>query len=179
MFRASGCASTALPRNGRRKGKRPTSRRCKPSTTASATIRKRAPSGSNCSTLRAPTIPLRQAVFAGSSVRSRTSTRPRTKRALVQLRPLEAQICAIILLMRKLLLRRGNVLHPEDGNIASGCDVLIEDKHITQVGPNLPTPADAEIVDVEGMTVMPGLIDCHVHVVASTADIGANSQQPA
>jgi imidazolonepropionase-like amidohydrolase len=81
--------------------------------------------------------------------------------------------------MRKLLLRRGNVLHPEDGNIASGCDVLIEDKHITQVGPNLPAPADAEIVDVEGRTVMPGLIDCHVHVVASIVDIGANSHQPA
>ena len=82
-------------------------------------------------------------------------------------------------MMSKLLLKRGNVLHPEDGNFQSACDVLIEGKHIAQVGPNLQPPADTEILDVEGMTVMPGLIDCHVHVVASTADIGANAHQHA
>jgi imidazolonepropionase-like amidohydrolase len=42
-------------------------------------------------------------------------------------------------------------------------------------------PADpaAERPDVAGLTVAPGLIDCHVHVKAWTADLGALSRHPA
>jgi imidazolonepropionase-like amidohydrolase len=34
-------------------------------------------------------------------------------------------------------------------------------------------PGDATVLDARGMTVMPGLIDAHVHVNAATADLGA------
>jgi len=42
-------------------------------------------------------------------------------------------------------------------------DVLIEKGLIKEVGTNL-TPGDAKIVDGEGKTLLPGLIDSHVHV---------------
>lgn len=43
--------------------------------------------------------------------------------------------------------------------------VLIEGERITAVGPadEIDIPSEAEIIDANGMTVMPGLIDVHVH----------------
>jgi imidazolonepropionase-like amidohydrolase len=34
------------------------------------------------------------------------------------------------------------------------------------------------VLDLKGRTLMPGLIDCHVHVVASMMNLGANAQLP-
>ncbi|ALM83080.1 amidohydrolase family protein [Bordetella sp. N] len=36
----------------------------------------------------------------------------------------------------------------------------------------------ASVLDVGGKTVMPGLIDCHVHVIASVANLGLNGRLP-
>jgi imidazolonepropionase-like amidohydrolase len=45
--------------------------------------------------------------------------------------------------------------------------VLIEDERITAVGQvdTLPVPAGAEVISTEGMTVLPGLWDMHVHLM--------------
>jgi imidazolonepropionase-like amidohydrolase len=45
--------------------------------------------------------------------------------------------------------------------------VLIEGERITAVGTaeTLPVPASAEVVDCHGMSVLPGLWDCHVHTM--------------
>jgi len=45
--------------------------------------------------------------------------------------------------------------------------VLIEGERITAVGTvgNLPVPAGAEVIDCAGMSVLPGLWDCHVHTM--------------
>ncbi len=80
--------------------------------------------------------------------------------------------------MSKLLLQRGNVLFPEDGALRPAWDVRIEDDRIAEVGPGLQAGADTVLLDVQGKTVMPGLIDCHVHVIASNANLGVNAQQP-
>ncbi|WP_269713866.1 amidohydrolase family protein [Caulobacter sp. NIBR2454] len=47
--------------------------------------------------------------------------------------------------------------------------ILIEDKRIVAVGTvgSLAIPADAERISTEGMTVMPGLWDMHVHLMLS------------
>ena len=42
--------------------------------------------------------------------------------------------------------------------------VLIEGERITAAGANVSAPADAEVIDAGGRTVMPGMIDCHVHL---------------
>lgn len=41
------------------------------------------------------------------------------------------------------------------------------------------TPGPGDRPDVRGLTVCPGLIDCHVHVTAWTADLGAVRRRPA
>lgn len=51
--------------------------------------------------------------------------------------------------------------------------VLIEDGRITQVGAadSVRVPKDAERVDVGGHTVLPGIIDCHVHATYRARDM--------
>lgn len=55
--------------------------------------------------------------------------------------------------------------------------IVIEDRKIRDVGPNATADTD-EVVDLNGLTVMPGLIDCHVHVIATTANLGLNASLP-
>lgn len=43
--------------------------------------------------------------------------------------------------------------------------VLIEDGRITAIEDGFVTPDGAEVVDLSDMTVLPGLIDCHVHLL--------------
>ncbi len=57
-------------------------------------------------------------------------------------------------------------------------NVLVEDGVIRDV--NAKTPAgDCAVIDAGEWTLMPGLIDCHVHVVASLMDLAANAELPA
>ncbi|QNI30283.1 amidohydrolase family protein [Alloacidobacterium dinghuense] len=62
---------------------------------------------------------------------------------------------------------------PRSGNI------LIEDGIIRDPEARSSFAKDCQVIDVKGRTVMPGLIDCHVHVVASTMNLALNAQLPA
>ncbi|MBE3519391.1 MAG: amidohydrolase [Firmicutes bacterium] len=42
--------------------------------------------------------------------------------------------------------------------------ILVEGGRIKEVGPNVPVPKDAEVIDATGKTVTPGLIDAHSHL---------------
>src|SRR5271156_4571292 len=48
--------------------------------------------------------------------------------------------------------------------IISGASVLVTDGKIAAVGSSIQAPSDARIVDATGDTLMPGLIDSHVHI---------------
>jgi imidazolonepropionase-like amidohydrolase len=64
------------------------------------------------------------------------------------------------------------VLDPEAGSLAEGQAVVVEDGRVVEVAPTAAVRAgDATVIDVGGRTVMPGLIDGHVHVNAATADL--------
>jgi len=43
-------------------------------------------------------------------------------------------------------------------------EILIEDGIITAMDKSVNAPADAEVIDLKDQIVMPGLIDCHVHL---------------
>ncbi len=56
--------------------------------------------------------------------------------------------------------------------------VVIENEHITAVGAGVEPPRDAEIIDAAGATVMPGMIDCHVHLFGKVAGIMDRQRLP-
>jgi len=64
-----------------------------------------------------------------------------------------------------LLLRNGLVIDTEPAPVAHpGWDVLIEQGRIAALGPNLPTPAGATVLDATDRIVLPGFVDTHRHV---------------
>lgn len=52
---------------------------------------------------------------------------------------------------------------PVDGDPFEG-SVVVEDGTITALGPDVEVPDGAEVVDVGGRWVLPGLVDAHVHL---------------
>ena len=58
-----------------------------------------------------------------------------------------------------------------------GVSVLVEGETIREVS-DRPIATSAPRLDLAGRTLMPGLIDAHVHVVASLANISANAMLP-
>lgn len=60
-------------------------------------------------------------------------------------------------------IRFGSLLGP-DGRMIRDAVVLVEGERIQAVGPGLAVPAGAELVDLSGLTGIPGLIDVHTHM---------------
>ncbi|MFE1099470.1 amidohydrolase family protein [Nocardiopsis alba] len=79
---------------------------------------------------------------------------------------------------RPTVLTNTTLLDPEDGTLAPGSWLLIEDGVIAARDTG-DVPAGitdrTETVDLAGATLMPGLIDAHVHVTALSADLGSVS----
>jgi imidazolonepropionase-like amidohydrolase len=71
-----------------------------------------------------------------------------------------------------LLLRNGRLLNVVAGSYAEG-DLLAVGGRIVETGHALAAPRDAEVRDLRGAFVLPGLIDAHVHVTAFTADLAS------
>ena len=67
----------------------------------------------------------------------------------------ESQVVAI---------RAGRLLDPATGRAMSGQVILVRDGRIEAVGGKVTIPADARVVDLSAQTVLPGLIDAHVHL---------------
>ena len=79
--------------------------------------------------------------------------------------------------MTTLFIRGGNVLDVESLTYQTA-SVLVEDGRIKAIGADLEAPADATVIDATGKTVMPGMIDCHVHAVAAHLNLGLNGNVP-
>ncbi len=67
--------------------------------------------------------------------------------------------------------RNASVLDPLEGALLEGHSVVVEGDRIVDVSSGGATSKADQILDLGGMTLMPGLIDCHVHVIAMTADV--------
>ncbi|WP_082730449.1 MULTISPECIES: metal-dependent hydrolase family protein [Sphingomonas] len=65
---------------------------------------------------------------------------------------------------RSLLLVPDAVFDGRDGLRHAGWRVLVRGETIVAVGPEVTAPADAETIVLPGATLMPGLIDAHVHL---------------
>ncbi len=75
--------------------------------------------------------------------------------------------------MTSTVITGGRVIDGLGGDPIENGMVVIENGRIAAVGPAGVTalPRDAEVLDAGGMTVMPGIIDCHVHSTYRARDM--------
>ena len=59
----------------------------------------------------------------------------------------------------------GRLFDGKSDRLLENAVVFIDGDTIKKIGTSLPIPADAEVIDLNTMTVLPGLIDCHTHVL--------------
>jgi imidazolonepropionase-like amidohydrolase len=62
------------------------------------------------------------------------------------------------------VLHAARLLDIENGKIIAPGEVLVQDERIVEVGSSVKHPAGAEIIELGDTTLMPGLIDVHVHL---------------
>jgi len=63
-----------------------------------------------------------------------------------------------------IVLHAAGLLDIKGGRLVKPGEVLIEGERIVEVGPSVKHPAGAEVIDLGERTLMPGLIDAHVHL---------------
>ncbi|MGY6645967.1 MAG: amidohydrolase family protein [Salinarimonas sp.] len=75
------------------------------------------------------------------------------------------------------IISNAKIIDVDKGDYVDDMHIVIEDGIIRELARKAPVHADARHIDVAGATVMPGLIDAHVHVIAHTADFAAIQRQ--
>jgi imidazolonepropionase-like amidohydrolase len=80
--------------------------------------------------------------------------------------------------MSLMLFTGGRFLDTAQDRLLDGMEVLIEGDRVVEVSDRPISSASATRVDLRGRTLMPGLIDMHVHVVSAVVNGVANSMTP-
>jgi imidazolonepropionase-like amidohydrolase len=62
------------------------------------------------------------------------------------------------------ILHAARLLDVESGHIISPGEILVEGRLIKEVGAKVAHPADAQVIDLGDTTLLPGLVDAHVHL---------------
>ena len=80
--------------------------------------------------------------------------------------------------MSTILIQNSNLLDVEKAEIIEGVNVLIEENKISELSDKEIKSSTAMKIDAKGKTLMPGLIDAHVHITATSLDLGSISKNP-
>jgi imidazolonepropionase-like amidohydrolase len=78
--------------------------------------------------------------------------------------------------VQRFLLRGGLLLDTVTLSYRENANVLVEGARIEEVEDRPIAVGDAQVIDVGGRIIMPGLIDAHVHVIGVTVDLHALGQ---
>lgn len=65
---------------------------------------------------------------------------------------------------KAIVLRAARLLDVKAGRIVKPAEILIEVDRIVEVGQSVKRPAGAEVIDLGDRTLLPGLIDAHIHL---------------
>ena len=64
------------------------------------------------------------------------------------------------------VIRAGALLDVETGELLTDRAIVVRDGRVEAIlAPGAPGPDDAATIDLSGLTVLPGLIDCHAHLI--------------
>jgi imidazolonepropionase-like amidohydrolase len=80
--------------------------------------------------------------------------------------------------MAGILIENAAVLDAERGELRAGQHVRIDGERIVEVSDRPVAAGDVRRIDAGGRTLMPGLIDAHVHAVITTMDLSALERRP-
>src|SRR3954453_18494050 len=72
---------------------------------------------------------------------------------------------------QQILFRNFELLEPSFGELRGGYQLLVEGDTIKELSEGPITTADADVIDCGKRTLMPGLIDCHVHAIHSEVNV--------
>jgi len=73
--------------------------------------------------------------------------------------------------MAQILFKNARLLDPHADALQGGVSVLVEGETIREISVKSIKAPTADVIDCKGRTLMPGLIDCHVHVMLSEVNI--------
>jgi imidazolonepropionase-like amidohydrolase len=76
-----------------------------------------------------------------------------------------------------ILITNANLFDGSD-KLATGMSVLIEDNKIAKIAKSIESPEGAKVIDAQGRTMTPGLIDCHVHLMWNLSPAGLFDAMP-
>jgi imidazolonepropionase-like amidohydrolase len=68
---------------------------------------------------------------------------------------------------RVVAIRGGHLIDVEKGEAIAGAVIVINGDTIEAVGRDAAIPKGAEVIDLSGETILPGLIDCHTHLLSA------------
>lgn len=74
------------------------------------------------------------------------------------------------------VVRAGRLFDPRSGTLLANQTIVIRGDRIVAVGSNPQAPAGARTIDLSGKTVLPGLIDTHLHTMTGNPLIGPGGQ---
>ena len=79
-----------------------------------------------------------------------------------------------------ILIKTTRLIEMRNGSVANDQAILINGPTIIEIGPSSVVIQHAarkvRVLDLSGLTVLPGLIDCHAHVLGNLADLSAVAQ---
>ena len=66
--------------------------------------------------------------------------------------------------MKMLVLSNGTLVDGRGHKPVQKAIVMVKGNLIERVGSRIKYPEDSNVIDLQNLTIMPGLIDCHLHL---------------
>jgi imidazolonepropionase-like amidohydrolase len=67
-------------------------------------------------------------------------------------------------------IRAGRLVDPDQGTAVPNQVILVQDGKISAVGGNVTIPAGAQVIELMGLTVLPGLVEAHNHLTMTLVE---------
>ena len=78
-----------------------------------------------------------------------------------------------------ILIENANLLDLRSGAYRPDTTVVVEGERIREVGQGTSSVGEARRIDARGRTLLPGLIDAHVHAVITRMNLASMAHRPA